>query len=278
MMLVAEKIDETTENTMKNEILGGDNNVVSEEELSKSQTYDIRLQICNKYPTIPDGSYVKIMLGFPEGYGPNDEGVRFKLYHRKHIKETDTYIIEEVPCVVTKLGIVATVTSFSPYMVVPVDADKVTDKTVYATIDGKGGKLSAEDGKTRLIKEGESYTYTIKPDKGYQIYSVTVNGKEVKDKIADGKLTLAYADLDSDNEIEIKYISDDAAARYQENNIVNVPKVVVTVTDDFYASEIVDIDASSNVVAIVIIAVAVVVIIGLMAVAIILIIKKKQNN
>ena len=27
MMLVAEKIDETTENTMKNEILGGDNNV-----------------------------------------------------------------------------------------------------------------------------------------------------------------------------------------------------------------------------------------------------------
>ncbi len=289
MMLVAEKIDETTENTMKNEILGGDNNVVSEEELAKSETYDIRLQICNKYPTIPDGSYVKIMLGFPEGYGPNDEGVRFKLYHRKHIKETDTYIIEEVPCVVTKLGIVATVTSFSPYMVVPVDADKVTDKTVYATIDGKGGKLNAEDGKTRLIKEGESYTYTIKPDKGYQVYSVTINGQNVTDKVKDGKLTVNYADLADDNEIEIKYIANEAVQHVIENNIVTPSKVVVN-TDNTTTKvgdvietpthlEIVnDINDGSNVVAIVIIAVAVVVIIGLMAVAIILIIKKKQNN
>lgn len=289
MMLVAEKIDETTENTMKNEILGGDNNVVSEEELAKSETYDIRLQICNKYPTIPDGSYVKIMLGFPEGYGPNDEGVRFKLYHRKHIKETDTYIIEEVPCVVTKLGIVATVTSFSPYMVVPVDADKVTDKTVYATIDGKGGKLSAEDGKTRLIKEGESYTYTIKPDKGYQVYSVTINGQNVTDKVKDGKLTVNYADLADDNEIEIKYIANEAVQHVVENNIVTPSKVVVN-TDNTTTKvgdvietpthlEIVnDINDGNNVVAIAVIVVAVVVIVALMAVAIILIVKKKNNN
>ncbi len=231
MMLVAEKIDKTTENTMKNEILGGDNNVVSEEELSKSQTYDIKLQICNKYPTIPDGSYVKIMLGFPEGYGPDDEGVRFKLYHRKHIKETDTYIIEEVPCVVTKLGIVATVTSFSPYMVVPVDAAKVTDKTVVASINGSGGKLSAEDGQIRVLKEGESYTYTVTPDKGYQIYSVTLNGKLVTDKIVDGKLTVNYADLADDNQIEIKYIANEAVQHVKENNIVT-PATVVMGTDE----------------------------------------------
>lgn len=289
MMLVAEKIDKTTENTMKNEILGGDNNVVSEEELSKSQTYDIKLQICNKYPTIPDGSYVKIMLGFPEGYGPDDEGVRFKLYHRKHIKG-DEYIIEEVPCVVTKLGIVATVTSFSPYMVVPVDADKVTDKTVYATIDGKGGKLSAEDGKTRFLKEGESYTYTINPDKGYQVYTVTINGKNVTDKVKDGKLTVNYADLADDNEIEIKYIANEAVQHVIDNNIVTPSKVVVNT--DNTTTKVGDVietptylkivsdttDSNSNTVAIIVIVVAVVVILALASVAIVLIVRKKAED
>ena len=290
MMLVAEKIDKTTENTMKNEILGGDNNVVSEEELAKSETYDISLQICNKYPVIPDGSYVKIMLGFPEGYGPDDEGVRFKLYHRKHIKETDTYEIEEVPCVVTRLGIVATVTSFSPYMVVPVDADKVTDKTVYATIDGKGGKLSAEDGKTRFLKEGESYTYTINPDKGYQVYTVTINGKNVTDKVKGGKLTVNYADLADDNEIEIKYIANEAVQHVIDNNIVTPSKVVVntdnttTKVSDFIETptylEIVSdtTDSNSNTVAIIVIVVAVVVILALASVAIVLIVRKKAED
>ena len=292
MMLVAEKLgnDNTTLNNMKNEILGGDNNVVSEEELAKSETYDISLQICNKYPVIPDGSYVKIMLGFPEGYGPDDEGVRFKLYHRKHIKETDTYEIEEVPCVVTKLGIVATVTSFSPYMVVPVDADKVTDKTVYATIDGKGGKLSAEDGKTRFLKEGESYTYTINPDKGYQVYTVTINGKNVTDKVKDGKLTVNYADLADDNEIEIKYIANEAVQHVIDNNIVTPSKVVVN-TDNTTTkvSDVIETptylkivsdttDSNSNTVAIIVIVVAVVVILALATVAIVLIVRKKAED
>ena len=286
MMLVAEKIDTATESTMKNEILGGDS-VVSEEELANSETYDIKLQICNKYPKIPDGSYVKIMLGFPKGYGPEDEGVRFKLFHRKHIKD-DEYIIEEVPCVVTKLGIVATVTSFSPYMVVPVDADKVTDKTVYATIDGKGGKLSAEDGKTRLIKEGESYTYTVKPDKGYQIYSVTINGKVVTDKVKDGKLTVNYADLADDNEIEIKYIANEAVQHVKENNIVTPSKVVVntdnttTKVSDFIETpdhlEIISGDVNNNTVAIIVIVVAAVVILALATIAIVLIVKKKSED
>ncbi len=233
MMLVAEKFDDkdTTLNNMKDEILGKDDNVVSKEELAKSETYDIRLQICNKYPVIPDGSYVKIMLGFPEGYGPDDEGVRFKLYHRKHIKETDTYIIEEVPCVVTKLGIVATVTSFSPYMVVPVDAAKVTDKTVVASINGSGGKLSAADGQIQVLKEGGSYTYTVNPDKGYQIYSVTLNGQLVTDKIVDGKFTVSYADLADDNQVEIKYIANEAVQHVKENNIVT-PATVVMGTDE----------------------------------------------
>ena len=186
MMLVAEKAETATVNTMLDEISGNDNFNVNKDEIKKSETYDISLQICGKYPKIPDGSYVKIGLGFPEGYGPDDDGVTFKLYHRKHDPKTNTYSIEEVPCVVTRFGIVATVTSFSPYMVAVVDAEKATsDKTILATIDGKGGKLTVEDGKIQTVKEGGSYAYTIKPDDGYQLYTVTLNGKNVTDKVKD---------------------------------------------------------------------------------------------
>ena len=219
MMLVVNNVSDKTEDDMFDKIdseLG-----VKKDEIKTSETYDINLQICGKYPKIPDGSYVKIALGFPEGYGPDMEGVTFKLYHRKHIKETDTYIIEEVPCVVTKLGIVATVTSFSPYMVAVLDSDTVAsqDKTVYASIEGKGGKLTNEDGQIRTLKQGESYTYTIQPDEGYKIFSVQLNGVDVSNRIVDGKLTVTYDELSDNNEVEIRYISEEAAQRYEEKEM-----------------------------------------------------------
>lgn len=238
MMLVAERASDATVDTMLSEITDHDGINVTSDDIKKSETYDIRLQMCNKYPTIPDGSYVKIGLGFPEGYGPDDEGVTFKLFHRKHDPITDTYSIEEVPCVVTQFGIVATVTSFSPYMVAVVDSDKATDKTVYASIEGKGGKLTMEDGKIQTVKEGKSYTYTIQPDEGYQIYSVKLNGAEVKDRVQSGSLALTYEELKTNNELVIQYIATEAANRIQaklDSNVIDeqieVTKYVVAVKD-----------------------------------------------
>ena len=232
MMLVAERASDATVNTMLDEITDHEDISVEKKDILKSETYDITLQMCNKYPTIPDGSYVKIALGFPEGYGPKDEGVTFKLFHRKHLGG-DNYIIEEVPCVVTQFGIVATVTSFSPYMVAVVpEAKASTDKTVLATIEGKGGKLSKEDGFIKTVKTGESCTYTIKPDDGYQVYSLTLNGKDVTDKIVDGKITLTYNDLLFNNELEIQYISNEAAQRYEDMGLeVAAPVKMIVNTD-----------------------------------------------
>lgn len=227
MMLVVNNVSNQTKDTMLDEISGNNDINVNKEDIKASQTYDIKLSICGKYPTIPDGSYVKISLGFPEGYGPEDEGVSFKLFHRKHMGG-DNYVIEEVPCVVTKFGIVATVTSFSPYMVAVVPQDKVTEKTVYASIDGKGGKLTNEDGQIRTVKSGESYTYTIAPDEGYKLYSVTLNGNSLLDRVQNGKLTLTYDELTANNELEIQYISNEAAVRYEEKGIVEPVKVVVS--------------------------------------------------
>lgn len=223
MMLVAERADTETVDSILDGIGGIEGSNVSKSDVKSSETYDIYLQMCGKYPKIPDGSYVKIALGFPEGYGPKDEGVTFKLYHRKHI-QGDEYIIEEVPCVVTQFGIVACVTSFSPYMVAVVDADKVTDKITYASIEGKGGTLTNEDGRIISFKKGDTHTYTINPDKGYLIYSVTLNGVNVLDRVVNGKLTLGYDDLDMNNQLVIQYISTEAASRIQQklnNNVID---------------------------------------------------------
>lgn len=233
MMLVVNNVSKATEDTMLDEITDNNQINVTKDEIVDSQTYDINLQLCGSIVTIPERSYVKIALGFPEGYGPDDEGVSFKIFHRKHLKDTDEYVIEEIPCVVTKFGIVATVTSFSPYMVAVVPKDKITTKSVYASIDGKGGTLTRDDGRIQTIPENGSYTYTIEPDAGYKVYSVTLNGEEVKSRItADNKLTLNYAELDANNELEIKYISDESHDYFVQNNVVEPVKIYMAAETD----------------------------------------------
>lgn len=297
MMLVVENVNEETENSMLDAI-DSNKDMISADDIHASQTYDIRLQICNKYPTISDGSYIKMALGFPEGYGPDMAGVTFKLFHRKHI-QGDEYIIEEIPCVVTQFGIVATVTSFSPYMVAVVDADKATTKNVFASINGAGGKLNAQDGQIQALeKAGDKYTYTIKPDEGYMIYSVTLNNKQIKDQVtADGKLTLNYEDLDANNELEIKYIAIEAAQRFVDKEIAEPVKVMISTegesnkvegtggVQDLVIPEIPNptptpnpgnTDKPLNTTAIIISVVAVVVALGA-GVAVVMVLKRKQH-
>ncbi len=233
MLLVVDSVNKDTQDAMLNEIdKNGDINI-KQEDIKKSETYDIDLQICGQYASIPNGSYVKIALGFPDGYGPEDEGVTFKLFHYKHDKQGNYLGVEEIPCVITKLGLVATVSSFSPYMVAAVPADKASDnKTVYASINGRGGKLSKEDGAVKTLKPGENCTYDIKPDSGYMVYSVTLNGKDITNKVtAEGKLELSNSELESSNEIEIKYIAIEAAHRLTEKDteIIEPVKVAVSV-------------------------------------------------
>lgn len=245
MMLVVNKTSKSTEETMLNEIDAKSDINVSKDDIIKSQTFDINLQICGKTKQIPDGSYVKIALGFPDGYGPDDEGVAFKIFHRKHIGG-DNYIIEEVPCVVTKFGIVASVTSFSPYMIAVVPSEKATEKTVYASVDGKGGKLNKADGQIKIVSEGGNCEYTICADSGYRLYKLTLNGNviDIATRVsADNKIVLSYEELKNNNELEMQFIEEGAIARFNENNFVAPVKIYVSEEERanmFVVSESVD--------------------------------------
>lgn len=279
MMLVVNDTRKETVDAMHDEITANPEINVTKDDIISSQTYDIQLSICGRVPKIPNGSYVKISLGFPEGYGPEKEGVTFKLFHRKHMGG-DNYVIEEVPCVVTKFGIVATVTSFSPYMVAVVPEEKATDKTVYASINGAGGKLTKEDGQIQTVKEGGSYTYTIAPDEGYKLYSVTLNGKSIADRVQNGKLTLSYDELSANNELEIQYISNEAAVRYKEKNIVEPVKVIVSLDDqaNFYTfDQTITFNSGLSVGAIIGIIIGVAAIVAVLVIVTIIILKDRKQ-
>ena len=156
------------------------------------------------------------------------------------------------------------------------DLDKATDKTVFASIEGKGGKLTIEDGKIRSLKEGESYTYTIQPEEGYRIFSVKLNGVEVKDRVQNGQLTLTYEELQSNNELVIQYISDAAAQRYEEKGLEIVEPVKVYVPATGF--DPIEAPANNNTLVIVCSVVAAVALAGAAAVITVFVVRNKKKT
>lgn len=192
-----------------------------------SKTYEIDLNICGKVPQIPNGSYLRLNLGFPDGFDPNDAGSSFKLYHFKRLSDgsLDYDNVEEVDCVVTEYGIVATVQSFSPYVLIAYDNTKIPDDTqsVSTEWNGKGGTVSCNTGKpVNTLRPGESVTYTIMPDEGYEVEYVLLNG--VSQTLSDGKLTIAYHDLIKNNSLQVGFVS---KAVKEAENALGVENAVI---------------------------------------------------
>ena len=165
-------------------------------------------------------------------------------------------------------------------MVAVVPEEKATDKTVYASINGAGGKLTKEDGQIQTVKEGGSYTYTIAPDEGYKLYSVTLNGKSIADRVQNGKLTLSYDELSANNELEIQYIANEAAVRYAEKNIVEPVKVIVSLDDqaNFYTfDQTITFNSGLSVGAIIGIIIGVAAIVAVLVIVTIIILKDRKQ-
>lgn len=191
-----------------------------DEEILKSKTYNINLTICN-LNVISTGDGVRVQLGFPEGYGPEDEGVTFKVYH--FIKDSTGNIVdvEELPCVITKYGLVIICKSFSPFAVVAVpkketEVGGASEKTVLVSAS-EGGKVSES---IFTVKKGESKALTITANNGFEIDSVFAAGKyvELNDK-ASAKITVNYDDLaENSNIIDVQFISKAALERNKEKN------------------------------------------------------------
>ncbi len=164
------------------------NDLLTEEktggEVVKSETYNIKLTLC-KMQKIQNGQAVRVMLGFPEGYGPEDAGVTFKAYH--YIKDASGNItgVEEIPCMVTELGLIIECSSFSPFTIAAVEgAVKENNSRTVIFQTSKGGDVYTDISKGEKANkivfndENKEAKITVKPDEGYVVDDIVI-GEQV---------------------------------------------------------------------------------------------------
>lgn len=202
------------------------NNLMEEElgtqELISSETYNISLNVCKKY-VVKTGHRLRLSLGFPAGYGPDDAGVTFKAYHFKRDEQGNVAGVEEIPCVVTQYGLIVTCDSFSPFAVAVTETDEtaVQDKTVVVS-DTEGGKIEGanrEEGNIITLAEGESATINVIPNDGYEIEAINVCGKSIEISNKDSmNVTINYNDVKDGNCIvEAKFVAKAVIENEEQN-------------------------------------------------------------
>lgn len=202
-------------------------------QLVDSATYELDLHICGGVTQIPAGSFVKLSFGFPEGYGPKDKGVTFKVFHFKKDStgKIDPSKTEELDCVVTEYGIVVCVNNFSPFMLAVVKDQENQTKNIYTKTTGEGGYFETTITKDQIttnkkgivtVGKDESVCVKVHANEGYEVEYVMLNKKIVE--LTDGKLCLSYNQLEDNNQIEIGFVSSNVKEFEESNGITNLNK------------------------------------------------------
>ncbi|MDE7208819.1 MAG: hypothetical protein K2O31_02945, partial [Clostridia bacterium] len=253
---------------------------IKDDEILASASYEIDLQICGCVQKVPNGSFMQVAFGFPEGYSPEDEGTTFKIYHYKHDDKGNIIGVEEIPAIITQYGLIAKVTSFSPFTIVQIknSSAAVTESAtanVYAYVNGGVGGKVTTGGKSGISQVSDSITYDITPDSGFAIACVQLNGKVVDvKKYQNGKLTLTKAELESSNTLEVKFMSQEIANDYASKGVSI--SFNGEVTDNF--GIVPDGNSKSNVAGIIIGCAVAVVAVAAIALAVFFIMKKKKEQ
>ena len=199
------------------------NEALPDENLVHSETYNISLTICKSIAKdIKNGHKITMKVGFPDGYGPESEGVTFKAYHFSRDNDGNIISVEPIDCVVTQYGLIITCNSFSPFLIGVAEDDgtnRTTKKAIIATADDGGTITTPNKQSLIMLDNGESTTLNIKPDEGYEIESLTVCGelKEITNK--DGmNITVNYTDIKDGNSIvNATFVAKTVAQKEKEN-------------------------------------------------------------
>ncbi len=180
--------------------------------VEKTETYNIALTLCKKQK-IQDGQAVRVMLGFPAGYGPEDAGVTFKAYHYKKDKYGNIVGVEEIPCMVTELGLVIECSSFSPFTIATIkdNSEIPTPKTEQKTIifqSSQGGTVTVDEQPANKLElnatENNLKTIKIKPEEGYVVDDIVI-GQKVIDVNGEDENPNISTDEQGETTYELKY-------------------------------------------------------------------------
>lgn len=194
--------------------------------VTASATYELRLTHCN-HNVIHTGNSVRLMVGFPEGFSPKNEGVTYKAYHFR--KGSDGKLIaEEISCVTMTYGLMITCNSFSPFAIVevqdPEGSSPVTQKLLVMNSAGGEVEIIGENGDMACELNGqkESKTVAIKAKDGYVISRIYLSDKGER-QITNSKsmnLTVRYEDLAGCNNIlDVTFAED----KPKQETVANVP-------------------------------------------------------
>lgn len=222
LMLVVNRTDEQREDEMRETLL--DETPVKSEDILSSASYEINLQICGVVKKVPNGSYMQVAFGFPQGYSAEDAGTTFKIYHYKHDDKGQITGVEEIPAIITEYGIIARVESFSPFMIVALKKESaaatVPDKAVYASVSGSG-TLTTEGKSGISFVEGDTISYKIEAKEGYKVTRVLLNGKVLDASLyANGTLTLKKEELNESNTLEAVFMTSESVQSYENAGVV----------------------------------------------------------
>ncbi len=204
---------ETMDNLMEDEL--------GDKELITSQTYNISLNVCKKY-VVKTGHKLRLSLGFPAGYGPDDAGVTFKAYHFKRDAQDNVIGVEEIPCVITQYGLVVTCDAFSPFAIAVTENDGTEEQEKSVIVSAsEGGQVEGanrDEGNIVTLAEGESATLNIVPEADYEIESVTVCGDSIEVTNKDTmSITLNYDDIKDGNRIvDVKFVAKEVVQKEEE--------------------------------------------------------------
>lgn len=195
-------------------------NELKDVEIKKSSSYDISLSCANILASIRPGYRVMIGLPYPEGYDyRTNKDVVFKAYHFK--KQADgSYAPEELICQITPAGLMVMAESFSPFTVVALNAEDVSDdnsvKTAMITLNSDGGSVltqihgeQASAVGIQSLKADEKKTVEVKADEGYVIEKILIDGKDVKldaDAISYTK-EFSFAEMEQSTSMEVYFVS-----------------------------------------------------------------------
>lgn len=189
-----------------------------------SSTYELSLHLCGLPQGIPQGSYMKVSFGFPEGFDPSMEGTTFKLFHFKRDVngDIDPASAEEIPCLITSKGIIAEISSFSPFLLMETRKGEGTGKTLYTRVSsGEGSVKEKETGRNlAVILDGEEATISLSPKEGYVTSYALLNGDFLE--TSGTEVSLPNESLEENNVLEVGFVSEAKLGREKAQGIQNI--------------------------------------------------------
>ncbi len=233
--LVTTKTTKTEKDTMNN-LMEAE---LPNQELITSETYNISLNVCKKY-VVKTGHRLRLALGFPAGYGPEDAGVTFKAYHFMRDAQGNVTGVEEIPCVVTPYGLIITCDSFSPFAIAVVENDgtQVAQEKSLIVSASEGGVITGgnrAEGNIITLNENETTTLSVEADEGYEIETLTVCGETIDMSQMASKeamdVTVSYNDIKDGNCIvDATFVAKAVVEKEEKNGEVAVQPEVTPAT------------------------------------------------